>query len=161
VAEACREQEIARWLDHVPQPYTLRDAEHYIAATKRGWRDGVLASFAIREAGGDGAIGSISVSVLDAAQGVAEVGYWVRAEARGRGIATAAVRLVSRWALQELGVQRLQLRADVLNEPSQRVAEKAGFLREGVLRSSRYSQREDRRVDFVMYSLLPAELPSP
>jgi RimJ/RimL family protein N-acetyltransferase len=77
---------------------------------------------------------------------------------RGRGIASRAVRLAARWALEDCGVARLQLRADVRNEPSQRVAEKAGFTREGVLRSSRYSARQGRRVDFAMYSLLPGEL---
>ena len=67
--------------------------------------------------------------------------------------------LVSGWVLDECGAERLQLRADALNEPSQRVAEKAGFTREGVLRSSRYSDRQERRVDFVIFSVLRGELP--
>ena len=56
---------------------------------------------------------------------VGEVGYWIRREARGRGLTTRAVRLVSEWVLRELGCDRLQLRADDQNVPSQRVAEKA------------------------------------
>jgi RimJ/RimL family protein N-acetyltransferase len=60
--------------------------------------------------------------------------------------------------LRELGCERLQLRADERNVPSQRVAEKAGFTREGVLRSAHFNARLDRRVDFVMFSLLPSEL---
>jgi len=91
------------------------------------------------------------------AEAVAGIGYGVRAEVRGRGVATRAVRLVSAWAFEECGVQRLQLRADVLNAASQRVAERAGFHREGVLRSIRYSRRHERRVDFAMYSLLADE----
>ena len=71
------------------------------------------------------------------------------------------MRLVSKWALTELGWERLQLRADEENLPSQRVAEKAGFTREGVLRSVHFNARQDRRVDFVMFSLLPAELELP
>ena len=54
-------------------------------------------------------------------------------------------------------MHRLQLRADVLNTASQKVAENAGFEREGVLRSVRYSRRQQRRVDFVMYSKLAGE----
>jgi RimJ/RimL family protein N-acetyltransferase len=54
---------------------------------------------------------------------------------------------------------RVQLRADEENAASKKVAENAGFTREGVLRSSRYNARLNRRVDFVMYSLLPGELP--
>jgi RimJ/RimL family protein N-acetyltransferase len=80
-------------------------------------------------------------------------------EARGRGSCTRALRLVSRWALEERGLHRLQLRADEENGASNKVAENAGFTREGVLRSSRYNARLGRRVDFVMYSLLPDELP--
>jgi RimJ/RimL family protein N-acetyltransferase len=90
-----------------------------------------------------------------------EVGYWMRRDARGRGLTTRALNLISRWALDVLGCARLQLRADLLNLPSQRVAEKAGFTREGVLRSVHFNPRQNRRVDFVMFSLLPGELELP
>ena len=103
-------------------------------------------------------VGSVGVHWLDREHRVAEVGYWVAREARGRGVASRAVRLVARWAIESCGIERLQLRADVLNEASQKVAEKSGFRREGVLRSSRFSPRLGRRVDFAMYSLLPGEL---
>jgi RimJ/RimL family protein N-acetyltransferase len=89
---------------------------------------------------------------------VAEIGYWVAADARGRGLCTRGVRLVSQWVIGECGVERLQLRADEQNIPSRKVAENAGFTEEGTLRSSRYNHRLGRRVDFVMYSLLPDEL---
>ena len=72
---------------------------------------------------------------------------------------TRAVGLVSRWAFQELRCERLQLRADADNVASQRVAEKAGFTREGVLRSVHFNARQKRRVDYVMFSLLPLDLP--
>ena len=92
-------------------------------------------------------------------EGVAEVGYWVGARARGRGVATAALCLVAEWAFEEVpNLARLQLRADVRNIASNRVAEKAGFTREGVLRSQRYNERLGKRVDFVMWSLLREEL---
>jgi RimJ/RimL family protein N-acetyltransferase len=55
-----------------------------------------------------------------------EVGYWLEREARGRGVATRALRLVVDWACRELGV-RLLLQADVRNAASRRVAEKAQF----------------------------------
>jgi RimJ/RimL family protein N-acetyltransferase len=158
VAAACREPEIARWLDQVPQPYTERDAREYIASTRRGWRDGTISTFAIADRTTDEPLGSISIHWLDPEQAIGEVGYWVTHEARGRGVATAAVLLIARWALDTCGLERLQLRADVLNAASQRVAEKAGFRREGVLRSARFSPRQGRRVDFAIYSLLPGEL---
>jgi RimJ/RimL family protein N-acetyltransferase len=70
-------------------------------------------------------------------------------------VATRAVRLLSGWALRELRLPRVQLLADVDNVASQRVAEKAGFRREGVLRQA--LEIKGRRSDCVMYSLLQGE----
>jgi RimJ/RimL family protein N-acetyltransferase len=158
IAAACSDAETARWLDQIPQPYTERDARDYLASTRRGWREGTIASFAIADAETGEAFGSISIHWVDHEHAVGEVGYWVGPRARGRGIATRAVRLVSRWGIEECHLRRLQLRADVENLASQRVAEKAGFTREGVLRSIRYSERQRGRVDFVVFSILPGEL---
>ena len=80
----------------------------------------------------------------------------VAPSARGRGLATAALRLVSRWALRDLGVARVQLTTHLDNAASQRAAERAGFQREGVLRS--WEELRGRRVDLVMYSLVAADL---
>lgn len=87
----------------------------------------------------------------------ARLGYWVAADARGRGICTRALRLLSRYALGELGLQRLELITDPDNTASQRVAEKVGFRREGVLRA-RLRHPDGRIRDSVLFSLLPGEL---
>jgi RimJ/RimL family protein N-acetyltransferase len=159
ITSACRDDDIALWLDQVPQPYSEADARTYVAMTRRGWKEGSQAAFAVTDAETGEVIGSIGVHWLDPEQGVAEVGYWVRREARGRGVATRATRLVSRWTIAGCRMKRLQLRADRRNVASQRVAESAGFRREGVLRSARFNPRQGRRVDFVLYSLLADELP--
>ena len=85
------------------------------------------------------------------------IGYWVARHARGRGVATRALRTLCRWALTELGLQRLELVTDPENRASHRVAENVGFRREGVLRSH-LEHRDGRRRDSVMFSLLPGEL---
>ena len=156
IVAACNDQAIAKFLDMIPQPYTRSDAETYLEACRIGWRDGTFANFAVVVDGR--AVGSIGVRWKNPDDGIAEVGYWVANEARGKGVCTRALRLVAAWALARPGMARLQLRADEENVPSKRVAENAGFTREGVLRSSHYNPRLDRRVDFVMYSLLPGEL---
>lgn len=156
-----RDEEITRWLDAIPQPYTPQHARLYIRFTVDAWRDGTAAPFAIEDGTTGALLGSVSVRWVDRDARVAEVGYWIRAEARGRGVATRAATLVARYAFHELGAERLQLRAEAQNEASQRVAEKAGFTREGVLRSAGWSTRQGRRLDWVMYSLLPDELPPP
>ena len=158
IVSACRDQDIAWWLDHVPQPYGEADARTYVAMTRRGWKDGTHATFAVTDAQTSEVLGSVGVHWLDPDQGVAEVGYWVRVESRGCGVATRATRLVTGWALRSCGMKRVQLRADSRNVASQRVAEAAGFRREGVLRSVRFNPRQARRVDFVMYSLLADEI---
>ena len=142
--------EIARWLDQIPQPYGLEDALGYI----RGLGE---QSFAVTDCTSGRVLGSIGVRWNERGD-VGEVGYWLRADARGRGLTSRALALVSRWALTHEGVGRLQLRAAVENDASRRVAEKAGFRLEGVLRSAHWSPRLERRLDWAMYSLLPGEL---
>jgi RimJ/RimL family protein N-acetyltransferase len=75
----------------------------------------------------------------------------------GRVVATRALRRLCRHALDELGFERLELFTDPDNVASQRVAEKTGFQREGVLRSH-LRHPDGRRRDSVMFSLLPGEL---
>jgi RimJ/RimL family protein N-acetyltransferase len=104
----------------------------------------------------DGApIGSIGMRTNESRVG--HIGYWCAREARGRGYTTRALRVVSRFAIEELRFGRLELITDPDNHPSQRVAEKVGFRREGVLRSH-LLHPDGRRRDSVMFSLLPGEL---
>jgi RimJ/RimL family protein N-acetyltransferase len=156
IVAACNDRAIAEFLDVIPSPYTPADAREYIDRTREGWSAGTTSSFAIVVDGK--AVGSIGVNWKRPDDRVAEVGYWVAPEARGEGVCTRALRLAASWAVRDCGMERLQLRADEQNPASRRVAEKAGFTQEGVLRSSHYNPRLDRRVDFVMYSLLRAEL---
>lgn len=161
ITAACNDRAIAEFLELIPSPYTEADAREYLAMCREGWDDGTLTNFAITDAETGRPVGSIGVRWLEPDQGVTEVGYWVAAEARGRGLCPRAVGLVSRWLIVDHGVERVQLRADEENVPSRRVAEKAGFTQEGVLRSSRYNPRLGRRMNFVMYSLLRDELGAP
>jgi RimJ/RimL family protein N-acetyltransferase len=89
-------------------------------------------------------------------RGCAAAGYWLSPAARGRGLATRAVRLLARWAFGELGLARLELTCGPDNEASQQVAERCGFTREGLLRS--HVPFKGGRRDSVLYSLLPGEL---
>jgi ribosomal-protein-alanine N-acetyltransferase len=152
------DDEMARWLDMIPQPYREHEARLWVDQATSFWREGTAAPFAILADSGE-VVGGVGFRWVGEEQAVGEVGYWLRARERGRGLTTRSVELISRWAIEQLGCERLQLRADEENVPSQRVAEKAGFTREGVLRSAHYNARLDRRVNYVIYSLLPSELP--
>ena len=150
VHDACQDPAIVRFT-HVPSPYTLEDARHFLAAAIGPRPDGV--ALAVVDAGSDDVMGSIGLR-RGPGPHVGDIGYWVAPWARGRGIATRSVKLLSRWAVGELGMARVQLMTFVDNDASQRVAERAGFTREGVLRS--YLVVKERRRDAVMFSLLPA-----
>ena len=154
VVAACQDPEISRWIPFVPRPYTHDDAEAYLRGCLEGGAERL--PFAITD-GGTGALrGSIDLRVNSHLYR-GHVGYWVAADARGRGICTRALRLVSRHGLEELELQRMELITDPDNRASQRVAEKVGYRREGVLRA--HLRHPDGRIrDSVMFSLLPGEL---
>jgi RimJ/RimL family protein N-acetyltransferase len=153
------DEEITRWLDMIPQPYGENEARMWIDQAESFWREGSAAPFAVVGAAGGEVLGGVGFRWVGEQHGVGEVGYWLRERERGRGLTTRSVKLIARWACEDLGCERLQLRADEDNAPSQRVAEKAGFQREGVLRSAHYNARLNRRVNYVMFSLLRSELP--
>jgi RimJ/RimL family protein N-acetyltransferase len=143
------DEEIARWLDQIPQPYTREDALAYIGGVGED-------AYAVVDAASGRVLGSIGLR-WNEERDVAEVGYWLRADARGSGAMTRALTLVTPLAFAQ-GAERVQLRAEVENAASRRVAERAGFTPEGVLRSARWSPRLGRRQDWAMYSALPGEV---
>jgi [ribosomal protein S5]-alanine N-acetyltransferase len=119
------------------------------------WTEGTAATFSVCDPN-DACLGHVWVEVDLADSHRGSVGYWLLPEARGKGFATRSVRLVSRWALGQLGMARLSVSTEPSNDRSQRVAERSGFVKEGVLRS--YAEIGDRRVDWVVFSLIPADL---
>jgi len=139
---------------NVPDPYDEDSVRIWLALQPARLRAGDGAAFAVVELPSEEALGAIGVRVLHG-RGIAEIGYHMAPEARGRGLATAALRLLSDWSFGALAVARLQLTTHVDNPASQRVAEKAGFTREAVLRS--WADQRGKRVDLIMYSLLPGE----
>ncbi len=119
---------------------------------------GVLAPFAIVSGGPDGElIGSISLLRFAWEHQRGEVGYWLGSAARGAGHATRAVGLICRWGFAALGLERIDLLAGAGNLASQRVAQRAGFTREALLRS--YLEHPAGRQDVVAFGLLARSSP--
>jgi RimJ/RimL family protein N-acetyltransferase len=146
--------EMRRWLTIRARRITAEIARaDLVRPSEAGWRDGTMAHFSIVDPT-EQLLGTISVRFYR--HEAAEVGYDLLPGARGRGVATRAVLLVARWAFDELGVERLELRTHPENQASRAVAERAGFTREGIERSSR--RLYDERHDCVVYSLLPRDL---
>jgi RimJ/RimL family protein N-acetyltransferase len=141
--------DILHWIPVIPRPYTRADALAFV----RGEIELGPHQFAIVV--DDRVVGSIGMRVNDG--GTGHVGYWCARSARGQGIVPDALRTISRYGLDELGLGRMELITDPDNRASQRVAEKVGYQREGVLRSH-LLHPDGRRRDSVMFSLLPGEL---
>ena len=153
IAAACNNPEIARWVP-VPVPYTPADARAFIGEMADGWAAGTAIAFAIEDRASGALAGMIGLHPGDA-PARATVGYWLAPGARGRGLATRAVRLLATWAFADPALQRLELLTLVGNDASGRVALRAGFRREGILR--RYLPFRGRAVDAVMYAIVRDE----
>ena len=129
----CDQPEMAQWLHLVPAPYSLADAEEFIADSRRRLLAGDRARMAITDAASGELLGSVSLDLFPDRQ-AAEIGYLVGRESRRRGIALAAVRLVVEWAFETLGVERLEILTYPGNAASQALAVRLGFTREALLR---------------------------
>jgi RimJ/RimL family protein N-acetyltransferase/nitrite reductase/ring-hydroxylating ferredoxin subunit len=156
IAAACQDPQVARWIPIIPIPYTEQDAKEFILLALQAWADGTSYEFCIADAATDRYLGSVGVHPSREATRYA-IGYLVAPEARGRGIATRAVKLALRWALGNLVVDRLALWTLPGNVASQRVAENAGFRYEGLIRNSQ-DGRDGHSVDAVMFAMTPDDL---
>ena len=153
--EAFSDPLFERFSDWAPRTHV--DAIRYLVEQEAARLRGEQLELALVNPGDmDVLLGGASLNDVSLSQGRAAVGYWLVPEARGRGIATRAVRLLARWAFDSLGVARLELTCGPDNEASQRVAARCGFTREGLLRS--HTPFKGRRRDTVMFGLLPGEL---
>ena len=143
----CRDAEMNRWMPNLPAPYERSHAVAHIEHAAAQWAARTGAVFVIAQPDGTG-IGLIELRILS--EGHGSIGYWVARAHRRRGAATTAVQLVSEWALTTLRLARISLITDPENIPSQRVAERAGYQREGLLRAWLSTPRGRR--DCVMFS---------
>jgi RimJ/RimL family protein N-acetyltransferase len=150
----CRDEEITRWT-RVPTVYGITAARAWIAESRALVEDRISAPFAIVAASNDELLGSISLMRFTWEHARGEVGYLLGREARGQGHATRALRLICAWGFSALGLERIDLYAATGNAASQRVAQRAGFTREAVLRS--FHMQLGAPLDMVAYGLLPGE----
>jgi len=154
VLAAVQDPDILRWTT-IPSPYLLEHAQSFTEQlVPDGWANGTTFTWGLFLPEGEDLVGMLGLSTRS--PGTAEVGYWGTKEHRGHGYVTEAVRAASRWAFAELFVDRVEWRAEVGNQPSRAVAERAGFVVEGILRSGIVHQGVRR--DCWMGALLPSDL---
>lgn len=154
IAIAGGDAETQKWLP-LPNPYSLDDAHRFIdefSVSTHGSGTGIV--FAIEE--NQVFVGCIDVKRADWLNGNCEIGYWTMPAQRGRGIMSEALKLLAHWVLIEQGFTRVEVRIASQNFASQRVAEKAGFIREGIARKA--GRVHAGRVDLIIYSIVSGDL---
>jgi ribosomal-protein-serine acetyltransferase len=143
--------ELSRWMPWCHAAYSREETAGWVESRPDAWENDGEWSFVIVDGDG-GFLGACGIHRIDRLNGVGEVGYWVRTSATRQGIATEAVRLLCRWAFRETTLHRLEIVASIENLASQRVAEKAGATREGVLKER--LMLHGRRHDGVLSAIL-------
>ena len=127
--------ELATWLPWAHAGYSRLEAIRFIRESSSAWVEGRAFDFAIRDLADPAHhLGNISVWSTSKRERSGEIGYWVRSSATGAGVATEATARVTQIGFAELDLHRITLRIAVGNRGSERVAEKLGFTREGLLR---------------------------
>jgi len=149
-----RDDGVARFT-RVPVPPPDGFGAVWIDRYVRGREEGTAAGFAILDAGSGQFLGFIALVKLDIEKQEAEAGYIVASHARGRGIATRALRLLTDWAFAEFPLERIELLIDSENAASEVVAQRCGYTREGVLRWT--FLKRGMRSDTIVYSKLRRE----
>lgn len=147
--------EIGAWMDWCHADYGPRDAEIWVAS-QPALRAAGDHPMVIVDAVTDHLLGASGLNQVNAAHAFANLGFWVRTSATGRGVAARAARLVAIAGLSALGLQRIEIVTDVRNTASIGVAEKIGAHRESVARNRLRHGGESH--DAYMFSLVTDDL---
>lgn len=129
VVRAYEDPDIRHW--HA-RSMSEAEAVGWLLSWAERWQRETGAGWAVTQTGE--LLGRVGLRTIDLDEGWAEVAFWVIPSARGRGVAPRALRAVSDWAFDQIGLHRLELRHSTRNSASCRVANKSGFLLEGVMR---------------------------
>jgi RimJ/RimL family protein N-acetyltransferase len=138
----------------IPEPPPPGFARHWLERYEVKRRNGVAEIFAVLD-DDDTFLGLAMAPEIIEEERDAELGYIVASAARGRGVATEMLNRLTRWAFDELGMERLTLLISIDNPASERVAEKCGYVREGVARS--LYLKDGKRGDATVWSRLPSD----
>lgn len=130
VQRAFADPAISHW--HMRTIDDEQEARSFAEGWAQRWHDETDAGFVITRDGGEG-VGQVGLREVMLSAGWAEISYWIIPEARGGGLAAAAVRALTQWAFEDLRMHRLEILHSVENVPSCRVADHAGYALEGTL----------------------------
>jgi ribosomal-protein-serine acetyltransferase len=151
-ASASRGGEFSRWMPWCHADYSLAESESFIEQVEENWQKETEFNFAIFDSKTGDFLGGVGLNQPNDQHKFYNLGYWIRISKQNQGTASAATRLLAKAAFEDLPINRLEILAAVENIPSQKAAEKAGALREGILRKRLIIG--DRLHDGVMFSFI-------
>jgi RimJ/RimL family protein N-acetyltransferase len=149
--------ELAVWMVWAHPDYRIEETKEFMVRSEASWNDGTAFNFAVLDFATGTFCGTVGLNRIDRDYEMCNLGYWIRTSETGRGLASRATRMVARFGLRELGLQRIEIVAAAENLASQRTAEKAGAHREGLLRHRLRTKGDP--LDAVMYSLITGDFP--
>ena len=143
--------ELQPWMPWCHPGYSIDETRSWLATQVQAFQQRTTFEFAITT--DEGAyLGGCGLNQIDALNQRANLGYWVRSSAAGQGVATAATELTRDWGFAHTDLARIEILVAVGNIASRRVAEKAGAVYEGTMRSS--LTVHGTRHDAAMYSFI-------
>lgn len=148
--------EISTWQSWCGPDYDLQQARDFLQICEKGWLNRNDFCFGIFDRRDASLLGTAGLNQFQKLHNMANLGYWVRSDCTGRGIATLAARAVARFGFGELGLSRIEIVVHKDNLASRRVAEKAGALTEGLARNRLMLHGQPQ--DAVMHALIPGDL---
>ena len=156
--DAVREsiREVSLWLPWCHENYTIEETREFLSSRISPEKSEEAYSFGIFDVASERVLGGVGINFINRVHLMANLGYWVRTSAVGNGVASTGARLVAQFGFEQLGLHRIEILAAVPNVASQRVAEKAGAVREGVLRRRLFIHGQSH--DAVLFSLVREDL---
>lgn len=125
--------DLIRWMPWCHQDYSLQEAKSWLRVQVQAFNERKWFEFAIVDPAGQ-YLGQCGLNQIDEANRRCNLGYWVRSGATGQGVAGRAVLMTRDWAFERTNLARIEVVIAIGNQRSLRVAEKAGAIREGVLK---------------------------
>ncbi|MBI4704783.1 MAG: GNAT family N-acetyltransferase [Deltaproteobacteria bacterium] len=148
---------LQRWLAWVPMQTSAQEAQHFAEASVWDWDQGRALRFVVRELPRRPLVGLVSLESCVGMHRSCELGYWLRQDATGRGLATEAARLCLDFAFGRMGAHRVRVSAAASNHASLRVIARLGFHFEGIARHTEWC--DGRWLDHAVFALLDHEWP--
>jgi len=146
---------LSQWMDWYNPDFSINAAKEWLGTLKSAWEKGINYQFAILDNELQQFLGSCGINHINKTYLLANLGYWIRSDRTGEGLATETTKLLANFGFQELGLRRIEIVTGVENKASRRVAEKSGATFEGILRHR--MKLGGKNIDAAMYSLIPGD----